>query len=65
MMLHTKYQGCRSGGFRQEYFFMFSLKKPMLKMWHPRRGPFLVPGALSEKFGRGIQGDAANQISRL
>ena len=25
----------------------------MLKMWHPRRGPFLVPGALSEKFGRG------------
>ena len=25
MMLHTKYQGSRPGGFRQEYFFMFSL----------------------------------------
>ena len=25
LMLHTKYQGSRSGGFRQEVFFMFSL----------------------------------------
>ena len=29
VMLHTKYQGFRPCGYRQEEFFMFSLYKPM------------------------------------
>ena len=29
MMLHTKYQGSKPCGFRQEDFFMFSLYRPM------------------------------------
>ena len=31
MIMHTKYQGSRPCGFKQEDFFMFSLHKPMLK----------------------------------
>ena len=31
-MLHTKYQGSRHCGFRED-FFMFSLYKPMQKLW--------------------------------
>ena len=37
MMLHTKYQGSKPGGFRQEDGFMYSIYKPieyMGQVWH-------------------------------
>ena len=46
MMLHTKYQGSRPCGFRQEDFFMFL---PILVLFFkhvtPETGSFLDPGA--------------------
>ena len=49
-MLHTKYQGSRPCGFRQEDFFMFSLYMPIdVKHVTPGAGPFLDPGAKFEQ----------------
>ena len=33
-MLHTKYQGSKPYGFRQEDFFIFSLYKPMFNLFY-------------------------------
>ena len=44
MMLHTKKQGCRPYGFRQEGFFMFLPIKAYVKYVTPGVGPFLVTG---------------------
>ena len=41
VILHTKYQGSRPCGYRQE-FFMFSLYKPMLNLWPLGADPFLA-----------------------
>ena len=51
MMLHvhTKYQGSRPCGFRQEDFLMFSLYEAYVKHVTPGAGPFLTPGALFEQ----------------
>ena len=44
MMLHTKYQGSRSCGFRQEDFFMFLPLKAYVKPVAPEAELFLDPG---------------------
>ena len=51
VMLHTKYQCSRPGGFRLEYFLIISLYKPMLIMW-PR-------GYNLNTLGRGSLDDAS------
>ena len=53
MMLHTKYQGSRPSGFRQEDFFILLNN--------------VTPGAGRNfnKCGKGLQGDATYHISRL
>ena len=43
MMLHTKYQGSRPCGFRQEDFFMFPPLKANVKPVTPKARPFLAP----------------------
>ena len=45
VMLHTKYQGSRHCGFRQEGVFVFSLYISLCKTCDPRAVPFLAPGA--------------------
>ena len=45
MMLHTKYQGSRTFGFRQEDFFMFLPILVYVKHVTPKGGSFLDPGA--------------------
>ena len=62
MMLHTKYQGSRPCGFRQEDFSLFS---SLSKTSDPRAEPFLTPGILFKNLGKGPLGDATYQISRL
>ena len=44
MMLHTKYQGSRPCGFRQEDFFMLLPIKAYVKPLIPEAGPFFIPG---------------------
>ena len=43
MMLHTKYQGSRPCGFRQEDFFYVFPIQAYVKHLTPRGGPFLGP----------------------
>ena len=45
MMLHTKYQGSRPYGFRQEDFSMFFPILACVKYVTPGAGPFLASGA--------------------
>ena len=52
MMLHTKYQGSRSYGFRQEDFVMFS-PKSLCKTCDPQMGLFLAQVHNLNNFGRG------------
>ena len=65
MMLHTKYQGSRLCGFRQEDFSMFLPIKVYVKQMTPGAGSFLAPGHNFYKLVRGPQGDATYQISKL
>ena len=46
MMLHTKYQGSRPCGFRQEGFFRFLSILVYVKHVTPGAGSFFAPGAL-------------------
>ena len=64
-MLHTKYQGSRPCGFRQEDFFMFLPILVYVKHVTPGVGSFLPQGHYSNKLVRGLQGDATYQISKL
>ena len=61
MMLHTKYQGTRPCGFRQEDFFhIFPIKA------YVKRDPVAKPFFYNlNKPGRDPLGDATYQISRL
>ena len=45
MMLHTKYQGSRPCGFKQEDLFMFLPKLVYVKHVTPRAGSFLASGS--------------------
>ena len=60
-MLHTKYQGSRPYGLRKEDFLMF----PYVKHVTPGRSHFWPQGDILNKLGRGLLGDATNQISKL
>ena len=65
MMLHTKYQGSRPCGFRQEDRFMFLPILVYVKHVTPRQGHFWPQGHNLNELGRGPQGDATYQISKL
>ena len=65
MMLHTKYQGSRPCGFRQEDFFMFLPILVYVKYVTPGAGSFLAHGASFKQLVRCPQGDATYQISKL
>ena len=62
-MLHTKYQGFRPCGFRQEDFFSHFPLLAYVKQMTPRRGHFWPQGYNLNKLGRGPLGDAKHQIS--
>ena len=49
MMLHTKYQGSRPGGFRQEDFVHIFPIYAYEKYLTPSAGPFMVPGVKFEQ----------------
>ena len=57
MMLHTKYQGTRPCGLRQEDFFMFLPIKAYVKPVTPRRDHFWPQGYNFNKLGRGSLDD--------
>ena len=65
MMLHTKYQGSRPCGFRQEDFFMFLNILDHIKHVTPWAGSFWPQRHNLNKLVRGPQGDATYQISKL
>ena len=64
MMLHTKYQGSRPCGFRQEDFFMFPPILVYVKHMTPGRSHFWPQGHNLNTLVRGPQGDATYQIPR-
>ena len=64
MMLHTKYQGSRPCGFRQEDFSMFLPIKAYVKPVTPEAGPFWPQGYNFNKLGRGSLDDTTYQSSR-
>ena len=57
VMLHTKYQGSKSYGFRKEEFFMFPYIS-LCKTCDPRERAICGPGEYLNKLGRGILGNA-------
>ena len=66
MMLHTKYQGSRSYGFRHEdFFFQYFHYKGLVKQCDLGLGYFWPQGRYFNKLGRGPLGDAKYQISNL
>ena len=65
MMLHTKYQGSRPCGFRQEDFFMFLPIKAYVIPVTPGAGPFWPQCYNLNKLGRGPLDDTTYQISWL
>ena len=65
MMLHTKYQGSRPCGFRQEDIFMFLPIKAYVKLVTLRRGHLWPQGYNLNKLGRGLLDDTTYQKSWL
>ena len=65
MMLHTKYQGSRPHGFRQDFFFIFSLYKSMQTCDLPGQSHFGPQGHYLNKRGRSLLDDTSYQILRL
>ena len=64
-MLHTKYQGSRPFGFRQEDFFHVFPIKANVKHVTPGAGLFLAQDYNLNKLGRGPLDNATYQISWL
>ena len=65
MILHTKYQGSRPYGFRQEDFFHVAPYISLRKTYDPWGGAFFLPqGYNLNKLGRSLQVDATYQISK-
>ena len=58
VMLHNKYQGSRSYGFRQKDFFFFAIA--YVKHVTPWSGRFWPQGDNLNKLGRGPLGDVKN-----
>ena len=65
MMLHTKYQGSRPCGFRQEDCLMFHPIVATVKHMAPGRGHFWPHELNLNKLGRSPLGGATYQLSRL
>ena len=65
MTLHTKYQGSRPCGFRQEDFFMFLPIKAYVKPLTPKAGKFWPKGYYLNKLAKGSLDDTTYQKSRL
>ena len=65
MMLHTKYQGSRHCGFRQEDFFSCFPYISLCKICDHQARPNLAPGHNLNRLSRGPLDDATYQISRL
>ena len=63
MMLHTKYQGSKPCGFRQDVFFHVFPIQAYVKYLTPRRDLFWHQGYNLNNLGRGLLGDATYQIS--
>ena len=64
MILHTKYQGSRPCGFRQEDFVMLLPIQAYVKHVTPMAGHFWPQGYNLNKLDIGL-GDATYQISKL
>ena len=64
-MLHTKYQGSRPNGFRQEDFSIIFPIITYVKHVIPGSGPFFAQWYNLNKLGRGPLGHATYQISRF
>ena len=64
-MVHTKYQGSRQYGIRQEDFFCFPQKILRQTCDRKGRGDFRPQSDSLNKVGRGPLDDASYQISRL
>ena len=64
-MLHTKYQGSRPCGFRQEDFFMFLPIKAYVKPVTSRRAHFWPHGYNLTKLGTGSLDDTTYQLEDL
>ena len=64
-MLHTKYQGSRPYGFRQEDVFMFFPIKACAKHGTLGAGHFWQQGYNLNNLGRGLLGDASYKLPRL
>ena len=64
MILHTKYQGSRPCGFRQDFFMLLPILA-YVKHVTLGRGHFWPLGYNLNKLGRGPLGDATYQISKL
>ena len=64
MMLHTKYQGFKPSGFRQEDFFRVYPIKAYVKHVTSGRGHFWPQGRNLNTLGRCPLGDATYQISK-
>ena len=65
MILHTKNQGSRPSGFRQEDFFMFYPIEAYVKHVTPQPGHFWPQDYNLNKLGIGPLDDTTYQISRL
>ena len=65
MILHTKYQGSRPCGFRQEDFFMVLPIYASVKYVTPGAGQFWPQGHTLNKLGRSPLGNDKYQILRL
>ena len=66
MILHTKYQGSRTRGFRQEDFFMLlPIYISLCKTCDPGAGHFWPKGYNLNKLGRSPLDYTTYQISRL
>ena len=65
MMLHTKYEGSRYCGFRQEDFFIVFPIQAYVKHVNPGASQFWPQGYNLNKLGRGSLDDATTNIKAL
>ena len=65
MMLHTKYEGSRPCGFRQEDFFMVFPIQAYVKHVNPGASQFWPHGYNLNKLGRGSLDDATTRHRAL
>ena len=64
-MPHNKYQISTPSSFREKKKLKMGFFVPMFQLVTPRVGPVMTPGHHMNRLGRGPQGDAMYQISKL